>query len=173
MTIAQVVHDFHKEKVIKSALDTADVLTVRYNKGVFLPEEAEFTESVDYPEERRSGYAKMLDRQLAKVIQWHVNPTECLDGFTDNQYRNFVRYAKNFVVDKGKLYRQDMESEYKLVVYPEHRMYIMKTVHDQLGHRGMYATKMLIKERFWWPEMERDMHGTSVLAIYAKNARRQ
>ncbi len=36
-------------------------------------------------------------------------------------------------------------------------MYIMKTVHDQLGHHGMYATKMLIKERFWWPEMERDI----------------
>ncbi len=51
VTIAQVVHDFHEEKVIKSALDTADILTVRYNKRVFLPEEAEFTESADYPEE--------------------------------------------------------------------------------------------------------------------------
>ncbi len=157
MTIARAVYDFHEEKVIKSALDTADVLTVRYNKGVFLPEEAEFMESADYPEERRSEYAKMLDRQLAKVIQWHANPTKCLDGFTDNQYRNFICYVKNFVVDKGKLYRQDMESEYKLVIYPECRMYIMKTAHDQLGHHGMYATKMLIKERFWWPEIERDI----------------
>ncbi len=99
-----MVHDFHEEKVIKRALDTADILTVRYNKGVFLPEEAEFTESADYPEEQRSGYAKMLDSELAKVIQWHANPTEHLDGFTNNQYRNFICYAKNFVVDKGKLY---------------------------------------------------------------------
>ncbi len=60
-------------------------------------------------------------------------------------------------VDKGKLYWRDMESEYKLVIYLERRMYIMKMAHDQLGHRGMYATKMLIKERFWWPEMERDI----------------
>ncbi len=51
VTIARAVHDFHEEKVIKSMLDTADILTVRYNKGVFLPEEAEFTESADYPEE--------------------------------------------------------------------------------------------------------------------------
>ncbi len=148
VTIAQAVHDFHEEKVIKSVLDTADILTVRYNKGVFLPEEAEFTESADYLEERRSGYTKMLDRQLTKVIQWHVNPTERLEGFTDNQYRNFIRYAKNFMVDKGKLYRQNMESEYKLVIYPKRCMYIMKTAHDQLGHRSMYAMKVLIKERF-------------------------
>jgi Integrase zinc binding domain len=29
--------------------------------------------------------------------------------------------------------------------------------HDSLGHRGFYATKMLIAERFWWPELERDV----------------
>ncbi len=64
---------------------------------------------------------------------------------------------KNFIVDKGKLYCRDIESEYKLVIYPEKRMYIMKAVHDQLGHRGIYVMKMWIKKRFWWPEMERDI----------------
>ncbi len=104
-----------------------------------------------------SGYARMLDCQLPQVIQWHENPTVRLPGFKDDQYQNFVRYAKNFMVDKGKLYRCDIKSEYKLVIYPEKRMYIMKAVHDQLGHRGIYAMKTLIKERFWWPEMERDI----------------
>jgi hypothetical protein len=33
----------------------------------------------------------------------------------------------------------------------------MKASHDSLGHRGFYATKTLIGERFWWPEMERDV----------------
>ncbi len=61
---------------------------------------------------------------------------------------------KNFIVDKGKLYQCDIESEYKLVIYPKKRMYIMKATHDQLGHQRMYATKMLIKEMFWWPEMK-------------------
>ncbi|SJL12108.1 uncharacterized protein ARMOST_15529 [Armillaria ostoyae] len=140
---------------------------MRYNKGVFLPDETEFTEAEDYPEDSRSGYAKMLDSELTKVVQWHANPTERLDGFTDNQYKNFICYAKNFIVDKGKLYRRDMESEYKLVIYPERRMYIMKAAHDQLGHRGMYATKMLIKERFWWPEMERDIAWTGHSPFFA------
>ncbi|SJL13049.1 uncharacterized protein ARMOST_16486 [Armillaria ostoyae] len=157
VTIARAVHDFHEDKVIEEAVAMADIFTMRYNKGVFLPDETEFTEAEDYPEDSRSGYAKMLDSELPKVVQWHANPTERLDGFTDNQYKNFICYAKNFIVNKGKLYRRDMESEYKLVIYPERRMYIMKAAHDQLGHRGMYATKMLIKERFWWPEMERDI----------------
>ncbi|SJL18320.1 uncharacterized protein ARMOST_21906 [Armillaria ostoyae] len=157
VTIACAVHDFHEDKVIEEAVAMADVFTMRYNKGVFLPDETEFTEAEDYPEDSCSGYAKMLDSELTKVVQWHANPMERLDGFTDNQYKNFIRYVKNFIVDKGKLYQRDMESEYKLVIYPEHRMYIMKAAHDQLGHRGMYATKILIKERFWWPEMERDI----------------
>ncbi len=49
------------------------------------------------------------------------------------------------MVNKGKLYCHDIKSEYKLVIYPEKRMYIMKAVHDQLGHRGIYTMKMLIK----------------------------
>ncbi len=66
---------------------------------------AEYSDVMNYDEERRSGYARMLDRQLPQVIQWHENPTARLPGFKDDQYRNFIRYAKNFMVDKGKLYR--------------------------------------------------------------------
>ena len=42
----------------------------------------------------------------------------------------------------------------KLVVKKGRQMYMMKASHDNLGHQGFYATKMLIAERFWWPEME-------------------
>ena len=36
-------------------------------------------------------------------------------------------------------------------------MYMMKAAHDNLGHRGFYATKTMVAERFWWPELERDV----------------
>ncbi len=142
---------------MQEAVERGETYSVCYNTGPLLPDAAEYSDVANYDEERRSGYARMLDRQLLQVIQWHENPTAWLPGFKDDQYQNFIRYAKNFMVDKGKLYHRDIESEYKLVIYPEKRMYIMKAAHDQLGHRGIYAMKMLIKERFWWPEMERDI----------------
>ena len=36
-------------------------------------------------------------------------------------------------------------------------MYLMKASHDNLGHWGFYATRTLVGERFWWPEMEQDI----------------
>ena len=37
-------------------------------------------------------------------------------------------------------------------------MRMLASAHDNLGHRGAYATKMLIAEHFWWPEFEGDVH---------------
>ena len=34
---------------------------------------------------------------------------------------------------------------------------MMRAVHDNLGHRGFYATKSLIAKRFWWPEMKHNV----------------
>ena len=34
---------------------------------------------------------------------------------------------------------------------------MLRSAHDVLGHRGAYATKMLILERFWWPEIDADV----------------
>ena len=47
---------------------------------------------------------------------------------------------------------------HKLVAEKGERMRMLASVHDSLGHRGAYATKMLIAEHFLWPEYERDVH---------------
>src|SRR6266700_5506451 len=43
------------------------------------------------------------------------------------------------------------------VVEKEHRMYMLKSAHDSLGHRGIYSTAELLKQRFWWPDIEQDV----------------
>jgi len=35
---------------------------------------------------------------------------------------------------------------------------MMTAAHDHNGHRGFFATKTLLTQRFWWPEMERDIN---------------
>ncbi|KIK50145.1 hypothetical protein GYMLUDRAFT_989993 [Collybiopsis luxurians FD-317 M1] len=34
----------------------------------------------------------------------------------------------------------------------------MKAEHDALEYRSVYATKALLSERFWWPELEKDIN---------------
>ena len=77
---------------------------------------------------------------------------------SNDEYKKFVRKVRNFFVDdNGRLYRRNAEGAHKLVVEKDKQMSLMKAAHDNLGHRGFYATKSLIAERFYWPEMERDV----------------
>ena len=111
-----------------------------------------------YPEEGRSFLGKTHDEYLPLVRTWLKNPNIRPEGFTDKQYLSFTRFAKGFFVDKeDRLYRRSIDSRHKLVVDKSHRMYMMRAAHDSLGHRGAYATRNMLGERFWWPDIERDV----------------
>ena len=112
-----------------------------------------------YPEDLRTPVGRRHDSLLDAVRIWlqdqSVRPPHCA---TEKEYKNFRRWAANFFVTKdGRLYRRGVESKHRLVVDAKHRMYMMKAAHDSLGHRGIYSTKNMLSERFWWPEMERDV----------------
>ena len=111
-----------------------------------------------YTEEQRTSSGKMQDERLPIVKEWLVNPLSKPKGYDTRMMRNLIRTASHFFVTKdGKLYKKGLDSAHKLVVQKDDRMKMMASAHDSLGHRGFYATKMLIAERFWWPEFERDV----------------
>jgi hypothetical protein len=76
----------------------------------------------------------------------------------ENNIENFQRFAQKFFLDwNSRLYWRDPMSKHKLVVKKMKRLFMLRAAHDALGHRGAYATKMLISERFWWPEIDSDV----------------
>ncbi|KAF8829978.1 hypothetical protein HHX47_DHR2000155 [Lentinula edodes] len=109
-----------------------------------------------YEEKHRSNKGKEQDNRLLLVRKWLKNPKWKPDNMSENQYLNFKQFARQFFTKDDKLYQRNIEGKHRLVVGKEHRMSIMKAAHDGLGHRGVYATKSLLMERFWWPELERD-----------------
>ena len=112
-----------------------------------------------YEESRRSETAKTQDAQLAEIKRWLIDPHAQPPDLRQKEFMNFVKRAKQFYLDENdKLFRRSPDGKFKAVVEKAHRMYIMRTLHDHLGHRGSFATKELISERFWWPELERDVH---------------
>jgi hypothetical protein len=112
-----------------------------------------------YEEQRRTETAKSQDDQLGKIKRWLVDPHSRPPDLNPQQYAKFARNAKQFYLDENnKLFRRAPDGKLKAVIEKTHRMYIMRSLHDHLGHKGSFATKEFVSERFWWPEMEQDIH---------------
>jgi hypothetical protein len=127
-----------------------------------------------YEETHRTKTAIRQDEQLPIIKEWlkdttvrpeeyRYSPEEPQNSETrrhlNNEYMKFIRYARRFFVDPSdRLYRRRDDSQHQLVLDKDRRMYALQSTHDALGHRGFYATNALIGQRFWWPEIERDVN---------------
>ena len=133
---------------------------LQFVNQILLPDKMEIDddESLKYPEDQRTKSGKMQDDRIPLLKRWLTNPLVHIPDLDERAHRNLVRAASHFFMSEdGRLYKRGIDSAHKLVVDQSKRMYLMKASHDSLGHRGFYATKTLISERFWWPEMERDV----------------
>jgi len=150
----------HLNQRAKSNEEQAPEHLVQFVNQILLPDkiEVENDETLVYPERLRSKTAKLQEERLPLIKEWLANPHARNPALDDREYRKLVRAASHFfLTDEGRLYRRGLTSDHKLVVDQSQRMYMLKASHDSLGHRGFYATKTLISERFWWPEMEKDI----------------
>lgn len=146
-----------EKEAIRSQLDIRNELA-QYTNHLILPDIMDDGETEKYPEDQRTKSGKMQDERLPLLKRWLQRPFVKPAEVEELEYRRLVRAGTRFFTDnKGRLYRRGLESAHKLVVEKDRRMYLMKASHDSLGHRGFFATKALIAERFWWPEMERDI----------------
>ena len=117
------------------------------------PDEGAFTSYDDVP---RSLKAQFADDRLPLVRDWLdtlVRPS----NMSDADYAAFVRYCLSFFVQSDKLWRKDPQGCHRLVAFPVSRWSILRSAHDDVGHKGFYATNALIALRFWWPHMRADI----------------
>lgn len=76
---------------------------------------------------------------------------------TDKEFDAFLCFALHFFVREGRLWRKHPSGAHRLVAPPEDRIRILRECHDRISHRGVFATKALIAERFWWPNLAADI----------------
>ena len=99
-------------------------------------------------------------RDWQRIREWLASGGKSTDeAKLSSKHAKFIRAASDFWLDEdGRLYRKSPSGkDPAIVLAKEHRMRVMKTCHDGIGHRGVYATTRLIAQRFWWPEMESDI----------------
>lgn len=69
--------------------------------------------------------------------------------------------SKKLVVKAGMLYRKATRvaggQTLQLVLPNEHRLKVLKSLHDDLSHLGVERTTELVKDRFYWPKMVADI----------------
>jgi hypothetical protein len=96
------------------------------------------------------------DDELDEVRKWHKDLKRPAD-LTNDEYARFLRYAAKFFISDDQLWRKDRHGSHKLFVRRTRRDDIMTNVHDELGHKGLFATRSTLAERFWWPGMLDDI----------------
>lgn len=58
--------------------------------------------------------------------------------------------------ESGVMYRKTV-SKSQLVVPEKHKSTVLKELHDEMGHQGVDRTTSLIRDRFYWPYMQREI----------------
>ena len=130
--------------------------------AIFVSEVADITlpadegASISYADVPRTVSAQLADDRLVLVRSWLDNLRRPPD-LSDAEYATFVRYCMSFFVHSGKLWRKDSQGRHKLVATPSSRMTVLRAAHDDVAHKGFYATFSLIILRFWWPHMRTDI----------------
>jgi len=113
-------------------------------------------EQISYDVIPRTPGAQQEDEKLVAVIKFHED-LQRPDGMNDAEYQSFVKYCMKFFVEKDKLWRRHPQGAHKLVVPRERRLQILNDCHNDIGHKGFYATRSTVLERFWWPHIYEDV----------------
>jgi hypothetical protein len=106
--------------------------------------------SLDYSSCPRSKKALDTDAKLLLVAKF-LDTLDAPLGLSDKALQSFVRFATQFFVDSGKLWKRDAAGAHKVVIMQDRRLDILHDCHDRASHRGVFATGAMVSERFWWP----------------------
>ena len=115
-------------------------------------------EDLYYEEEHRSKGALDQDQLMIYIEEYLKDRSYTPNGYTEKQFDRLRRLANRFLIYEKRIYRRGIEGQHRLYVPKEKRTYMMTAAHDHNGHRGFSATRSLLCQRFWWPEMERDIN---------------
>ena len=110
----------------------------------------------DNPPIPRSAKATIRDEKLCEIRNFLQNPIRP-EGLSDKVYKQFLRQASDYLVWENQLFRKARNNMALLIPLPSERLPLIRYAHDDLGHKGVYATTRTLLLRFWWPHMNEDI----------------
>ena len=134
-----------------------DAISMNARVADYLPEES--------PEEDLQSSCQHWRREQQKdpairTVLSRMNQVCKIYKGDEDGVRLLWKEQQKLLVKRGVLYRkrEDNGEEVHQIVLPAHcRSQAMKGLHDDVGHPGTDRTLSLLKERFYWPLMEKDV----------------
>ena len=106
----------------------------------------------------RSSAALAYDAKLEDIRTWLSSPLELPEGVPEKQIAGFLQCAQQFFIGPdGALFRRSKDGMHKHVLPAGTRMKALAEFHDYLGHRGLFATRAFVCDRYWWPGIKTDI----------------
>ena len=101
----------------------------------------------EYNDNRRSEHAKRTDEKIKQIRELLATKSKRSFGKLTAEQASLVRVASHDRLDEGngKLYKKNAGNDsLQLVVAEEDQMRILRSCHEEMGHRGSYATNKLL-----------------------------
>ena len=97
------------------------------------------------------------DQVLRQIT--HFLRTMELPHFTSLSARKrFIKRSLQFFIRNDQLFkRRGPRPPVKVIFDPDLRLQILLQAHEQLGHRGTFGVFQSIRQRFYWPELFKDV----------------
>jgi hypothetical protein len=96
------------------------------------------------------------DERLASIQKFLTSLEQPME-MPKEEYAKLVREAGQYFVQEGRLYRRSRQGRHqRVILYPD-RVPLLREAHDRLGHRGFFAVRRLLLDRFWWPSIAQDV----------------
>ena len=136
--------------------EPCDVVDV-YAQGILPQARPPHIDPPPYSDFPRTEHARRSDAQLERVREFLDNPKRP-SGLDDRQWVAFYKFATLFMLDSnGTLWRRHVGGAHRVVLPENCRPAALIELHDRIGHRGLFATRAFVCDRFWWPQMVRDV----------------
>lgn len=116
----------------------------------------ESASELTYDQVPRSMTAQRIDNRIT-LLNTFFDTLERPPDMSDKEFTAFTKFATAFFPQDGRLWRKHSNGAHRLVVSPDGRIRILRDCHDGVAHRGVFATKSLIAEQFWWPDIAADV----------------
>jgi len=95
------------------------------------------------------------DSLLKQVLQ-AINSPDGRDALPKTTlFRSFHRDWDHFQIKERVLFHCKSESEDRLVIPSSHKEEAFRLLHDEMGHMGRDRTTSLLRERFYWPGLDK------------------
>ena len=148
-------HEIDIDDFIESALNCIRVGDVWINVAAGSVVEEELDEEEEEDEDHLDGYWTEESHAIAHFLKTLRKPP----GLDRKAFRGFKAKALRFQVSERTLFRRATKNtpQRRVVDDTSSRTEILKSLHDELGHKGREATYRKTADRYWWEGCYKDV----------------